>query len=197
MQGRTHRERKEKYIRELEVQISTLREGYSNDINSANMRIYQQRQGLEELKDENQTLKQILASHGIPFEAEVEQRQTALRAAGGAHSHATSHQGSSFPGSTPQSVIFSGNAHTNSTPDTSVSPGRSPGAYMSDLSEGNGGGTLPYYSGPGYQPSHAAGNDFSSKGDECGAMSSPAGVFETDPQLKIDFVLGYVIHFSL
>ena len=152
------------------------------------MSIYQQRQALEELKEENQTLRQILTSHGIPFEAELERRKAA-RAAGGA----SSQQGSSFPGSAPQSVVFSGNTntHTHSTADTSVSPGRSPGAYPDPPDPNSSGLTLPYHGGP-YQPSHAGVSEYSSIGEGGGALAKTAGVFESDPQLKIDFILGYV-----
>lgn len=156
------------------------------------MTIFQQQKALEELKEETLALKQILTSHGIPFEAELERRKAA-RATGGA----SSHQGSSFPGSAPQSVVFSGNtnSHTLSTADTSVSPGRSPGAYIPDLPDPNAGGvTLPYHGGPSYQPSHAGTSEYSI-GEGGGALSKTPGVFESDPQLKIDFILGYVITF--
>ncbi|KAL1952855.1 hypothetical protein VTO42DRAFT_4082 [Malbranchea cinnamomea] len=185
---RTHRERKERYIRELELHISALREGYSNDITSANATIYQQHRALEELREENQVLRQILISHRIPFEAEVEQRKAALRA-----DAPSSHPGSSFPPSAPQSVVFSGHSHPHGTPATSVSPGRSPGAYGPDVPDATASGTTagPFPGGgSGYQVSEGAANDSSSKGGGTDAAGDAVGVFEADPQLKIDFILG-------
>jgi hypothetical protein len=53
---RTHRERKELYIKALEQEVLRLKENYSNVS-----------RGKETLAEENRQLKQLLAQHGIPW----------------------------------------------------------------------------------------------------------------------------------
>ncbi|KAK2850630.1 hypothetical protein FQN49_005479 [Arthroderma sp. PD_2] len=182
---RTHRERKEQYIRALEVEISRLREGYTNDVNGANLSIMQHRQALEELKEENRVLREALASHGINVEAELEKRKAATH---------TTPQGSSYGGSTSvsqsQTAPDVGGMNYLGTPETSISPGRSPGTTMSDVAQQHtAGSSNPYFGSPIPQP--GAGSGLSSDGisGESTVVSNTPGVFDVDPQLGIDFVL--------
>ncbi|GAB1191445.1 hypothetical protein APSETT444_000624 [Aspergillus pseudonomiae] len=72
---RTHRERKEQYMRALETEVSRLREAYTQEISAANLTVHQHREMVRSLSEENNILKEILAAHGINYEAEVERRK--------------------------------------------------------------------------------------------------------------------------
>lgn len=181
---RTHRERKEQYIRALEVEITRLREGYATDIEGANVSIMQQKQALEELRDENRMLKEILASHGINFEAELEKRGAPVQST----PQESSYGGSVAP-SLSQTAPDIGNMNYLGTPEASIS-GRSPGTTTSEMAQLPAvGSNNPYFESA--IPVPATGNALSSSdiGGGSALVSSTPGVFDVDPQLGIDFVL--------
>ncbi|KAL2359020.1 hypothetical protein RJZ56_008149, partial [Blastomyces dermatitidis] len=80
-------------------------------IQASNMSIQQQRRVLQEHRDENILLKQILASHGIPFEAELEQRKLALRS-GARHAHTDSFAGSTAHSHAPSQAPSQAHSHS-------------------------------------------------------------------------------------
>ncbi|PGH13053.1 hypothetical protein AJ79_03890 [Helicocarpus griseus UAMH5409] len=201
---RTHRERKEQYIRALETEISRLRECYSNDISTANTSMQQQKKALQEQKEENALLREILTAHGIPFEAELEQRKLALRSTthptyansfAGSTSHSHSHsQTHSHPQSQsqspPQGFPAGGNFLTPTPPTTvsAVSPGTG-----SDYADGQHSGKMfPSYSGSHGHQNEQAGvlaESNSWGGDNSAVVDDIPGIFDKDPQLGIDFIL--------
>ncbi|PGH14646.1 hypothetical protein AJ80_05826 [Polytolypa hystricis UAMH7299] len=208
---RTHRERKEQYIRTLETEISRLRENYSTDVTGANVSLQQQREALQEQREENAVLREILAAHGIPFEAELERRKAALRATGGNNHHhhqQQQHASSSLAASTPQSHthsqthsvgMSSGPAPLLTTPPTTVSvtspSSRSDSADNTQHNHhhnNNNGSLAPYHAPPiqqQYEQPGALDGQVRYCGDDQLAVSSMPGVFEKDPQLGIDFIL--------
>ncbi|KAK2804023.1 hypothetical protein FQN51_002552 [Onygenales sp. PD_10] len=146
-----------------------------------------QKRILQEQKEENMVLRELLAAHGIQFEAELERRK-ALRT-GNHHAHANSFSGSnshSHSHSHSQSHGLLGSGNFLTTPPTTVSA-LSPGTASDYTDNGN----MYSYSGShGHQleqpgvlaESNQLGNDSTAIGDM-------PGVFETDPQLGIDFIL--------
>ncbi|OAX78446.1 hypothetical protein ACJ72_07248 [Emergomyces africanus] len=203
---RTHRERKEQYIRSLETEISRLKECYSDDISASNISIQQQKKVLQEQKEENAMLRRILAAHGIPFEAELEQRTAALRASRSdrdAHTNAfddsTSH---SLSQSQPpaqvhahahpfsQGFIGDGN-YLAATPPTTV-PAVTPGTGSHYADTQHNGNALSSYSGShglqNEQPGVLAESNAWGGGDSSTVDDMP-GIFEKDPQLGVEFIL--------
>ncbi|WEW58604.1 hypothetical protein PRK78_004072 [Emydomyces testavorans] len=179
---RTHRERKEQYIRALEIEISRLREGYSNDITAANMSLHQQRQNLEAQKEENRILREILMSQGFNVDAEIEQRKVAAQ---------TAAQGN-YQESSAQSQSASYPSGTNyMTPDTTVSSGRSPAAMGSDVTDVP--SSVQMYSYQGHQSYYGSHpevpSEMSITGGDNSVVADTPGVFDQDPQLGIDFIL--------
>ncbi|EAS37017.1 uncharacterized protein CIMG_02371 [Coccidioides immitis RS] len=179
---RTHRERKEQYIRALEIEISRLREGYANDINSANMSLHQQRQTLESQKEENRILREILLSHGFNVDAELEQRRGMTRA-GSQRSYQESSAQSHSAG-------YPSGTHYM-TPDTTVSAGRSPGAPGSDFADAQPTSSPYSYQGPKTQKScqPAISSEISIPSGDHSTVADVPGIFDRDPQLGIDFIL--------
>jgi hypothetical protein len=195
---RTHRERKEQYIRALESEISRLRESYTDDVQSANTQIQQQRDMVASLKQENEHLKEILRSCGVPFEAEFERRKADYERrrinAFPAESYAGG--GSSTTGS-QSAGLQSSNAAFLTTPPSSFSP-PTPGSR-----EGSRGNPSTAYPGRGFHSSptdHQGTHDFSSRVDgsvdHAKALSPLPGIFEEDPQLGIEFILTCVFFCS-
>ncbi|EFR02247.1 hypothetical protein MGYG_05249 [Nannizzia gypsea CBS 118893] len=181
---RTHRERKEQYIRALEVEITRLREGYANDMESANMSIMQQKQTLEEVKEENRILKEILASHGINFEAELERRSAPVQSTPQESSY-----GGSISASHSQTAPDMASMNYLGTPDTSIS-GRSPGTTISEMAQQpTAGSNNPYFESATPLPGTGYNTSSNSIGGGTALVSSTPGVFDVDPQLGIDFVL--------
>ncbi|KAJ5917135.1 hypothetical protein N7466_010689 [Penicillium verhagenii] len=193
---RTHRERKEQYMRALETEVSRLREAYTNEISDANVTIRQQKEVINIAQHENEILKEMLLANGIQFEPELERRRAERASAGG-------YQVSPIAGSSigSQTAAFTNSlTQHNTTPGTSISTGLSPRA--------NGGVDHPDVSPPmAFTPQqqvyHAAPAEQMGALDRsasCGHMidtTVPAtpmlkGVFESDPQLQIDFILTYV-----
>lgn len=181
--SRTHRERKEQYIRTLETEVARLREAYTQEISAANLAVHQHREMLGSVSEENNVLKEILASHNINFEGEVERRKAerpmpAFNSSPGAGGSVGSQTG-----------VASMSAHTYSTPPTTVSSEMSPKANVPDKVD--------------FSPMHDIGpNNQGVPAMPCDALAAidrrPAivngGIFEDNPQLQIDFILTYVLN---
>lgn len=187
---RSHRQRKEQYVRTMETEVSRLREAYTQEISAANVAVQQHRHMVHSLGEENDILKDILSAHGIAYESELESRKSDRPSPG-------YHQSSPFNSSMGSSTLPTlppSNAQNNAytTPPTTVSSNMSPrNGAPSDLS-------------PKSEPSHAGHSH--GHAHQCepmgfmdrsgGMMNGPiqdlGGVFETDPQLQIDFILTYV-----
>ncbi|PKX99292.1 protein flbB [Aspergillus novofumigatus IBT 16806] len=160
---RTHRERKEQYIRSLETEVSRLREAFTQEMSAANLAVVQHREMLQTVNDENTILKELLTAHGVQFEAELERRRAERRSAG------RGFQSSPLAGS---SVVFqapaapaASNGNTYTTPPTTVSN------VSSDVSP------------------LATNLDLSAIARNQEPVQAVGGVFEVDPQLQIDFIL--------
>ncbi|KAJ5675199.1 uncharacterized protein N7477_005133 [Penicillium maclennaniae] len=180
---RTHRERKEQYMRSLETEVSRLREAYTHEISDANVTIQKQKDMLQSAHVENEILKEILVAHGIQYGDELEKRRSE-RPVG----YQTSPIAASSTGS--QTAGFAQSAsQQNTTPGTSISTGMSPKMNAVDHPEV----TPPVAFAP--QVYHASAADpigsldrsaYQAGGSPVSAMR---GVFETDPQLQVDFIL--------
>lgn len=179
---RTHRERKEQYIRMLEFEVSRLREVYTADITEKNRELDQQRGYIASLQDENALLRSILQDHGIPFEAELERRRFERQlgpvpAAPPSQTtgSTTGSQSAGFHGST---MGFSASPSSTFTPPTPLSnpppPGPAPGQQQQFHSPSP---TSPYAQNV---PSHT---------DDRNEISPLPGIFEEDPHLQVDFIL--------
>jgi len=128
-------------------------------------------------------LKDILATHNINFEAELERRKAERPMTG----FQTSPVAAGSAGS--QTGMASMTAHTYSTPPTTVSSGMSPKA--------NGVEKVDFSSAP-----DIGSNSQAIAAMPCDALAAidrrPAavggggGVFEDNPQLQVDFILAYV-----
>jgi hypothetical protein len=140
------------------------------------------------LTEENNMLKEILATHNINFEGELERRKaerpmpmfTSSPIAGGS-------VGSQTVG------IASSNSHSYSTPPTTVSSsGMSPkanGVEKFDFSSAPDIGTNQQ----AMHVMHAIPCDALAAIDRRPPVQN-GGIFENDPQLQIDFILTYVCH---
>ncbi|PYH43876.1 protein flbB [Aspergillus saccharolyticus JOP 1030-1] len=181
---RTHRERKEQYIRSLETEVSRLREAYTQEISAANLTVVQHRDVVRQLDDENKILKEILVANGINFEPELARRKLE-RSGMGYHS---SPFASSSVASQPSNIAPSG-APVYTTPPTTVSASLSPttnGVEQIDVSPTQelASSSSAYQVGP---------CDALATLDQIAPASrspiQPPGIFEADPQLQIDFIL--------
>ncbi|KAG2021418.1 hypothetical protein GB937_004755 [Aspergillus fischeri] len=191
---RTHRERKEQYIRSLETEVSRLREAFTQEMSAANLAVVQHREMLQTVNDENAILKELLTAHGIQFEADLERRRAERRSAGRGF-QSSPLAGSSVVSQAPAALAAS-NGNTYTTPPTTVSN------VSSDLS--------PLASGMErveISPTHEitppppiammtassceipANLDLSAIARNQEPVQAVGGIFEVDPQLQIDFIL--------
>ncbi|KAJ5875359.1 uncharacterized protein N7473_012706 [Penicillium subrubescens] len=183
---RTHRERKEQYMRALETEVSRLREAYTTEISDANVALQQHKEMLHTVRNENEILKEILATHGINYAPELEQRMAERGPLAGFQSSPVA------PSSTGSNTAAFTNATSNQnvTPATSISTGLSP--------QVTGGVDHPDISPMGFVPQqqvyHASPSEnMAMDRSACQVVDTPVpalrGVFESDPQLQIDFIL--------
>ncbi|KAJ5475184.1 hypothetical protein N7539_008250 [Penicillium diatomitis] len=186
---RTHRERKEQYMRALETEVSRLREAYTNEISEAKVSIQQHQEMLKKSRCENEILKEILSAHGINFAPDLEQKMAERGSMGAFQSSPVA------PSSTGSNSVAFTNATNNLqniTPATSISPGLSPQAVHSveqpDLSASM--GFVPQQTVYHASPMENIAMDRSSVGQGAEPpVPVMRGVFENDPQLQIDFIL--------
>jgi hypothetical protein len=178
-------------MRSLETEVSRLREAYTTEIAEANASVRQHKEMMHAIRDENDILREILVANGIQYEADLERRR-AERPPMAFHSSPITVNGSSTASQTAP-LTHSGSIY-NTTPATTISPGMSPlghGMDHSDISPSI--GYVPqqqvYQTGAGEHPMSM---DHSSCAPVDAVQAMPTvrgGVFETDPQLQVDFIL--------
>ncbi|KAJ5926204.1 hypothetical protein N7516_007977 [Penicillium verrucosum] len=189
---RTHRERKEQYMRALETEVSRLREAYTTEIAEANASVQQHKELMHSIREENEILKEILTASGIQYEADLERRRAERPPMMAFQSSPLTAAGSSTA-SQSAPLAHSASNH-NTTPATTISSGMSPRANGMDHSEispaiGYTSHQQVYHAGAG---EHSMNMDHSSCAPVDTMQPMPitrGGVFETDPQLQVDFIL--------
>jgi hypothetical protein len=168
-------------MKALETEVARLREAYTQEISAANLAVHQHREMVHSITEENKMLKEILASHNINLEAEIERRKTERPMPAFQSSPIT---GGSVGSQTVGVASFSGN--TYSTPPTTVSSDMSPKFHGVDK--------VDFSSVPDISP-HSYGHAEM----PCDALAAidrrptiqGGGIFENNPQLQIDFILAY------
>ena len=178
---RTHRERKEQYIKTLEIELSRLREGYTSDVATMNTSLEQHRVALREHQEENAFLKEILASRGISYQAELEKRNAGKSRNPSLSSGTTMQQPGLYNTMSSARSSTSGYSPQPTLPDRSYGAGR-----LGSLSGGStSGGTQHSYSSadPGVFEQAIK--------HESSVVPEMPGIFETDPQLQVEFILAY------
>lgn len=182
---RTHRERKENYIKALELELARLREIFVIDQNNATETIAQHKAIIENQQRENLALREILTSRGIPYENELENRKAVI-------SMRTKMEDASL---TPPSIATlsppsvggrSAGYRGNAAAPASTTTGYSPQAYLNGghSASGHSPGTTHY----SHSPQGPDIQEFSIK-QESNAVADMPGIFEKEPQLGIDFIL--------
>ncbi|KAE8552282.1 hypothetical protein TMatcc_002307 [Talaromyces marneffei ATCC 18224] len=183
---RTHRERKEQYIRALESELSRLREVYSVDINTSNQKIQQQQETIQSLRTENNRLMGILKECGIPVQAQVEKEtpEAINLAPGGSFTSGPSSVASQSAGFQSQPAFLTTPPSTFSSPHSAGD-----GDERSGSRAGPGGG-MPII-GTTFQTGMGLSElDFSGSSEkERELLPSIPGIFDEDPQLGVDFIL--------
>ena len=175
-------------MRSLETEVSRLREAYTHEISDANVTIQKQKEMLQSVHIENEILKEILVAHGIQYGEELEKRRSERPVGYQPSPIAASSTGS-------QTAGFAKSAsQQNTTPGTSISTGMSPKMPAVDRPEV----TPPVGFAPQVYHSTAADpiGSLDRSAYQAGGgspVSAMRGVFETDPQLQVDFILTYVI----
>lgn len=174
---RTHRERKEQYIKALEAEISHLREAFVQESATIQSHLKHQQMLLKDREQENIALREILTTRGIPFEGELHNRKAAV----GLRSQGTRGISPSY-------------STTQPSPYTNVLAAPMSASGYSGLREAgftNGTGSSASGHSPITHHSHSP-PDIQERGF-CGTKDPPMpdvpGVFEKDPQLGIDFIL--------
>jgi hypothetical protein len=178
-QLRTHRERKEQYIKSLEIELSRLREGYTSDVASMNNSLEQHRIALREHQEENAFLKEILASRGISYQKELEKRNAAKARNATLGSGTTMAQSGLYNPMTSAPSSASGYSPHSTSPDRSYSTGG-----VGSMSGGSVSGGTQH----GYSTADPAVFEQTIKHESPGVPEMP-GIFETDPQLQVEFIL--------
>lgn len=189
---RTHRERKEQYMRALETEVSRLREAYTTEIAEANASIQQHKELMHSIREENEILKEILVASGIQYEAELERRRAERPPMMAFQSSPLTAAGSST--ASQSAPLAQSASNHNTTPATTISSGMSPRANGMDHSEispaiGYASHQQVYHASAG---EHSMNMDHSSCSPVDTMQPMPVtrgGVFETDPQLQVDFIL--------
>jgi hypothetical protein len=146
---------------------------------------------LQAQEDENNILKEILASNGIPYEAELARRKAARQAENPGLSQAGSTSGTHSTG--PQSS----NPPFLTTPGTTVSSNTSPGASGVELADPKQvGGMYPQGGFHAAQNEQPGISEYSLPMNQVPGVTSieMPGIFERDPQLGIEFILKYVLY---
>ncbi|KXG52059.1 bZIP transcription factor, bZIP-1 [Penicillium griseofulvum] len=187
---RTHRERKEKYMRNLEIEVSRLREAYTTEIIDATTSVHQHKEMLHWMQVENDILKDILIASGIQYEAELQRRRAEHPFQPSPIHVAPINIAPSSTASQTAPLANSASNH-NTTPATTISSGMSPRANGMDHSE------IPPMIGYASQPQVYHNAEHSMNMDHsCGPIdimqpmpATMGGIFESDPQLQVDFIL--------
>ena len=147
-----------------------------------NTSLEQHRVALREHQEENAFLKEILASRGISYQAELEKRNAGKSRNPSFSSGTAMQQPGLYNTMSPARSSTSGYSPQPTLPDRSYGAGR-----MGSLPGGSAsGGTQHSYSSadPGVL-------EQAIKHESPGVTDMP-GIFETDPQLQVEFILAYV-----
>jgi hypothetical protein len=180
-------------MRALETEVSRLREAYTTEIADANATIHQQKEAIYAVRSENEILKEILIAHGIQYEADFERRRV--------ERPPMPFDSSPVAGSSTASQsapLTNSTSNHNTTPATTITSDMSPRANgtldHSDISP-----SIGYAPQQVYQTSpgeHSMSMDHSSCAPVDAMQPMPPmpvpglrGVFESDPQLQVDFIL--------
>lgn len=187
---RTHRERKENYIKALELELARLRETFLLEQNARDATIQQQKLLLENQQRENLALREILTTRGVSFETELENRKAVMAMRTKREDNSLSPAAMATLSPSSMAGRQGGYQQVVSGP-ASAATGYSP-QYL------NGGAMSISGHSPGtthhsHSPHGPEVQEFSIK-YESGAISDmpgmpTVGVFEQDPQLGIDFIL--------
>ncbi|EXJ88517.1 hypothetical protein A1O1_05447 [Capronia coronata CBS 617.96] len=188
---RTHRERKENYIKALELELARLKETFVLDQNARYATIQQQKLIIEDQQREILALREILASRGITFENELKNRKAVI--AMRPKREELSLSPPSMTTLSPTSMGGRPHGYQQVMPGPpSTSTGYSPQTYInggplsvSGLSPGT---THHSHSPQGPEIQEMAPIKQESEG--ISDMPRPgAGIFEREPQLGVDFIL--------
>jgi hypothetical protein len=147
-----------------------------------NNSLEQHRIALREHQEENAFLKELLASRGISYQKELEKRNAAkARNPSFGSSNTIAQSGLYNPmASVPSSA--SGYSPQPTLPDRSFGGGR-----IGGMSGGSASGGTQH----GYSPADPGVFEQAIKQESSGVPEMP-GIFETDPQLQVEFILAYV-----
>lgn len=178
--ARTHRERKEQYIKALETEVSHLRELFAKESQTVQTLLKHKDMQIREREQENFILRDMLTSRGIPYEGELQRK---LGGAMGGQANRSMSPSYTMP-----------QAH----PFTNIGPTALSSSEFSFLQEPNFGNGAPS-STSGHSPvgTHHASSPSEIQEQGTRMMLDPRvpdapGVFEKDPQLGIDFILASV-----
>lgn len=184
--GRTHRERKEQYIKALEAEVARLREAFVAESATVQHHLRHSEMLMREQQQENMFLREILNSRGVAFEVQLQQRKNALgigrpQDGRGISSSYTVPRTTAFMNAPPPSVSLSGmselhHGYTNGA--SSVPSGHSPGSQNNQS--------------PQTHHSHSPSDMQEVGGYRDKSVPDMPGIFEKDPQLGVDFILAYV-----
>lgn len=182
---RTHRERKEQYIKALEIEIARLRETFVAESATVQNHLRHSELMLRDQQQENMLLREILNSRGIAFEVELQQRKNAL----GVRSQGS--RGISPSYSAAHSSPYNTVMHASQS-QSGMSDLRHPGSGYANGTTSVGSGHSPNSQNnpsPGTHHSHSPPDVQEVAGRQDAGMPDMPGVFEKDPQLGIDFIL--------
>ncbi|GAM33800.1 hypothetical protein TCE0_013r00963 [Talaromyces pinophilus] len=182
---RTHRERKEQYIRALESELSRLREVYSVDINAANQKIQQQQDMVQSLRTENSRLMGILKECGIPVQPqlELETPEAITMPPAGSYTIGTSSVASQSAGFQSQPPFLT------TPPSTFSSPHSAGDGDERSGSRAGPGGNIPVIGTTFQTGVNMSDLDYSAHTEKEREIPAVPGIFDEDPQLGVDFIL--------
>ena len=180
---RTHRERKEQYIKALEIEVARLRDAFVSESATVQHHLRHSELLLRNQQQENMLLREMLNSRGVAFEVELQQRKNAMGMG----------QTQNVRGMSPSYAVPRTNAFFNAPPSTLSQ------SVMSDMQHpGYTNGTSSHSPGSQNNPSPQTHHSYSPpEHQEIGGYRDKSvpdmpGIFEDDPQLGIDFILAYV-----
>lgn len=176
---RTHRERKEQYIKALEAEVARLRDAYIIERKQVQQALEQQQMLLQDRHLENYALKEMFKARGITYDAELQNRKQQLMMSQSQNQTTNAgpmlqqHRNFSQLVQQPPSITFQPLTDPGfSNGGSSVMSGHSPNARQS------------------HSPPAAQVLEYGQKPDK--QIADMPGIFERDPQLGIDFILAYV-----
>ena len=183
----THRERKEQYIKALELELARLREVFVAERAQIENHLRNSEAHLREQQQENILLRDILNNRGISFEIQLQQQKNAIAMGAG-----------------PQSLRALSPSYSTTQPSIYSSvvapapPSQSGISNMHHSAYTNGGGSMMSGNSPQSHNNSSPGATHHSNSppeiQEIGVLKDAGtpdmpGIFERDPQLGIDFIL--------